>query len=1703
MSNHIQKNKLHTKKYVIKYTYIEKNDNNIIFWGVDFMDKGVEQQLLSNYIWEHEISAQEFLTIAIAITSQLLKYHEKNVIYKYISPKNIFIKVTQNLHGGESFEVKFKDINDAERTEDIIFYISPELTGRININPDFRADLYSLGCLFYEIYTEEILFYDKDVSKVIYNHISKLPEISMQNENNVISKIILKLLNKNPEDRYPSAYSLIKDLKKSLYMLKEGHSIEDFELDREYSSSEFKISNKIFGRTKEINQIYSFYEKSDTSNTKVIFIYGESGIGKSSVAVEAGKLIKGEKSYFIKGKFNNDINKPYGAFIQAFTEFVKESLLEKQEAIDELKYTIEEFLGSNCEALIKLIPIFRLILDKKETESEISIDEKTVDLVIKKLITAIINTNRRLTIFIDDLQWVDDASLKLIKYLAASVKSDKFLLIIAYRSNEINSKVNETVENIKANEVTEQIRIKPLSKLAIEKLLTESFKFYEEEVGELSSVIFDKTGGSPFFIMQFLKLLYNKKYLSFNMKNGRWTFNISKIININCTDNVVSYVMENIRRLHGETINLMMLAACIGNDFDLKFLAKISSRSFADTYMELIPAVNDKFLTIDAGYYNEVDFSDICRGNVIYRFSHDRIRKTLYDINSAEDKMKTHLIIGEHLVENNLYLIEGVKHINIGAQYMEKKDKSGKFAKLNYEAGKIALSKAAYEDAHEFFEKAKEFLDGGDWKGEFRLTFNINLELLRMEYIRKSLEAAELLAEELLEHSEEISEMRAVYELRIKYCIAMNQISKAEKYTEEFLKIVNINLNFNPTTEEFEIVKNNFKQKIAKITTEEIYSFDKIKDETIKSVLDILSELQWVEAATKPLVFELIIYKAIELSIKYGNGIASCISYCQYGWLLTAKYKLADRGYEFGELSYNLVQQFNNPYYKARIAFMFGAAINLHKNLFVSSLEYLSKRIKLFSDKGNTTNIGYALIFEGLIKGIITNDLKKYHSYISENLELVKLMNFNSGTLIFTELLHYTEKLMDIEDETALKAWKDNSDIYAKEKNPVIQIYCFSALIRSQYMFGEFSAAVETGRDALKILYIQNGTFQQLEIYEYYCLALSEMYFRAAGTEKDNYLKEFNKAKEQFETWAALFLINYKHKLLLVQAISFSIEGRKQEAVDTYDMALKAAAGCDLIEDTAIINEEISKFYFRLGNIKIGVFYLKEALYYYEKWGAVFKNNNIKAMLQKIYSDNPLFKQKDIAISNNIRTSLYNEINSLDLKAVIDAYTAISIEMELEELLKKLIKILVKNAGAQQGYLLLKSEESLYVEAEYNTEKLQQVKILNSENYIGSGKVAESVINYVVKTKENVILNNADNNIFVNDPYIKENKPESVLCVPIIYKNKLTGSIYLQNNITANVFDDDKVKLVTLIGTQAAISIENALMYKKIKEINLDLEKDVQSSSKLLNEAIEHDKLKNEFFANLSHEFRTPLNLILSAQQMMDLIIGNHTVDENERKIENYNSIMRQNCLRLLRMVNNLIDITKIDAGFFKIDLSNKDIIKIVEDVVLSVVPYVEEQGLKITFDTNVEEKIMACDGDAIERIILNLISNAVKFSKAGSEIFVDIIDNESNILIKVRDTGIGIPKEKHGIVFDRFVQVDKSFSRSREGSGIGLALTKSLVELLGGKITLDSTFGEYSEFTIDLPCKIVAVNDEASVTGECADSVIQKIKIEFSDIYS
>ncbi len=293
------------------------------------------------------------------------------------------------------------------------------------------------------------------------------------------------------------------------------------------------------------------------------------------------------------------------------------------------------------------------------------------------------------------------------------------------------------------------------------------------------------------------------------------------------------------------------------------------------------------------------------------------------------------------------------------------------------------------------------------------------------------------------------------------------------------------------------------------------------------------------------------------------------------------------------------------------------------------------------------------------------------------------------------------------------------------------------------------------------------------------------------------------------------------------------------------------------------------------------------------------------------------------------------------------------------------------------------------------------------------------------------------------------------------------------------------------------------IMFRDItprKQIEV-LKNNILENKKLISKTTELNKMMMEFFSNISHELKTPLNVILGAVQILSLSASEDVHISNKVRANKYLRTMKQNCYRLVRLVNNLIDISKFDSGYFKVDLHNHNIVSVVEEITLSVVDYAESRGIELIFDTDVEEKVMAIDLDKIERIILNLLSNAIKFTNESGQILVNLWDMDDSIIISVKDNGVGMPKDKLDIIFERFGQVDKTLSRNREGSGIGLALVKSIVDMHNGNIKVKSEYGKGSEFIIELPVKLI--EEEKITNNTIYESKVEKLNIEFSDIYS
>lgn len=346
----------------------------------------------------------------------------------------------------------------------------------------------------------------------------------------------------------------------------------------------------------------------------------------------------------------------------------------------------------------------------------------------------------------------------------------------------------------------------------------------------------------------------------------------------------------------------------------------------------------------------------------------------------------------------------------------------------------------------------------------------------------------------------------------------------------------------------------------------------------------------------------------------------------------------------------------------------------------------------------------------------------------------------------------------------------------------------------------------------------------------------------------------------------------------------------------------------------------------------------------------------------------------------------------------------------------------------------------------------------------------------------------------------------------IIYISGITYSI---NDTTlvfeSLVFSMPLVILALMVSTINYSSfVKNYINNKLVQEKNQQLdslyritEEMLKERTEQLNEVREMEQLRTAFFANISHELRTPLNLIFSAEQLLDNIYQQENIIQRRNDIKKYNSIIKQNCYRLIRLIGNLIDITKIDAGYYMPEFKNYDIVKVVEDITMSVADYIEGKDIKLIFDTEFEEKVMTCDAYQIERIMLNLLSNAIKFTPANGEINVSLSEQENNIVIRVKDSGIGIPEKMRERVFERFIQVDKSTTRNREGSGIGLSLVRALVELHGGNISLISEEGIGSEFIIMLPINLIKDESDGEIAVAESQGNVEKIKIEFSDIYN
>jgi len=1694
---------------VIKAYGIEKYQNTFIIILEDFGGESLKATFEKGK--QPGISVSDFLPLAIQITESLGNIHAANLIHKDINPSNIVVNVDTNQLKIIDFGISSRlprenpTLTNPEHLEGTLAYISPEQTGRMNRSLDYRTDLYSLGVTLYELLTGQLPFKSKVPLELVHSHIARIPLTPNQLNPEIppiVSNIIMKLMAKNVEYRYQSAFGVRTDLQKCQLQLAKNAHFEIFQLAQNDFSGKLQIPEKLYGRETEIDTLLQAFERVTKGNRgtengvgELMLVAGYSGIGKTALVHEVHKPMTEKHGYFAAGKFDQlGRNIPYSAITQAFNRFCDYLLTESNEQLSTRREDILNAIGTNGQVLIDVIPHLEVIIGSQPAVAQVDPAEaqNRFNFVFQNFIRVICRSEHPLILFMDDLQWADSASLQLIKLMM--LEPNHLLMIGAYRDNEVYSAhpLMLTIEDIQAaGAILNTITLSPLTLPNIAQLITDALNHNaplgEWHVAALAELVEAKTGGNPFFMNEFLKTLAFENLLTFNHQQRAWQWDLEQIKAQNITDNIVELMANKVQQLDNNSQQVLKLAACIGNQFTLPTLAIVYQNSLLETYHCLWQAMAEclilplgeasQYSPFDTG--SDVDFQTdfISKAEQFeYKFAHDRIQQAVYSLISAEQQQHIHKQLGQLLLEKtpiekrepNIFTI--VDHLNIGASLLESQQERDNLAEFNLIAGRKAKISAAYQPAFNYFETGIELLGETGWQQQYALTLALWIEQTEAAYLKTDFERMAQLAEIALQHAKIPLDKVKIYEIQIQAAMAQNQLPNAIKTGLLALKLLGIHFPEQPKTWHIARALVQTKWALLGKRIDKLSQLPNMTDPHQLAAMRILTSMGTVAYMTSTELLALIIFKQVYLSVKYGNESISAYVYAVYGMILCGVLGDIDTGFRFGQLAMKLLEQPEMEKHKAKTLVIVNNFIEHWKR---HAEENLTPFLEAYQTGLETGDLEYAALAAFLYAGtafLVGKPLPK----------------------VDWEMVKYSQAIAKLKQNTSwqfLQAWRQvvmnfrvptkepcrlRGDIYDEDQMLPIHLQandktavCFLYLIKLIfcYSYEQYQQAV----DYVPLIekYIDGITSLILVpiFYMYDSLARLALYPTASKSQQKRLLKRVAKNQQKMKRWANHAPMNYLHKYQLVEAERARVQGQPWKAIEYYDQAAEGAHQQGYLQEEALAYELAAKFWLAQRKEAVARLDMMKAHDCYQQWGAFHKVEHLEDNYPTLciddtapiatHSTEEYETQQYTSMTSQITIMSQEESDRLDLTTVTKASQAISSEIVLDKLLAKLMEIVIENAGAQKGFLLLSEADELRIEAagEVDNKEITVLQSLPVENHLPT-----SIINYVARTQEPLLLANAKrDNISFNDNYIKARHTKSVLCTPIIYQNQLVGLIYLENNLMTNAFTAKRLQMLTLLSTQMAISLKNARFVAKLEE--------ARQAAEVANET------KTAFLANVSHELRTPLNGILGYAQLIDLeeVLDVEFLHESAEEIQRSGNY-------LLTLINDILEISKMGTGQIELHPGEFYLDKFLKELVGIFQLRAQEKGLSFIDHTSINlPTTIYVDQKRLRQILINLLSNAVKFTQQGSITFnVELVTDDPlpmpyyPIRFQVEDTGIGIAEENLQKILLPFEQLSHWRNKSA-GAGLGLSLTKQLVDMMGGQLHIESTIDKGSRFEIIL----------------------------------
>ena len=1718
-------------------------------------------------------SLTEFFDIALQIASILDGLYRNRVIHKDIKPANILINP-------DTKQVKLIDFSIASLLpretqvlqspnvlEGTLAYLSPEQTGRMNRGIDYRSDFYSLGVTFYELLSGQLPFPSTDPMELVHCHIAKQPPFVHTINPDIpiiVSDMISKLMAKNAEDRYQSALGLKYDLETCLSQWQETGRVEPFELGTQDICDRFVIPEKLYGRAREVETLRRAFDRvagktqpledSSRGRSEMMLVAGFSGIGKTAVVNEVHKPIVRQRGYFIKGKFDQFMrNIPFSAFVQAFRDLMGQLLTERDAQLQHWKIKILLALGENGQVIIDVIPELEQIIGKQSPVPELSAGaaQNRFNRLFQKFIQVFTTAEHPLVIFLDDLQWVDSASLKLMQLLMSETDTRYLLLIGAYRDNEVSPThpLMLTLDEISKTEVNvNTITLAPLKHSDLNHLIADTLSCSEELAQPLTELVFRKTKGNPFFATQFLKSLHADNLIRFNFEVGHWECDIAQVRALALSDDVVEFMALQLKKLPAATQAVLKLAACIGNQFDLATLAIVYQKSQTETAADLWKALQEGLVLPQSEIYKFFQTTDESQQSIdqsyppsrlphhdspIYKFLHDRVQQAAYALIAQDYKQETHLKIGQLLLSNTSEqereekIFDIVNQLNIGADLITNPSVRDQLAGLNLLAGKKAKSATAYKPALQYFNSGLKLLAADSWESNYDLSLALSIAAVEVEYLTVNVERAKHLSKIVLKQANTFLDKVKVYELQILFYISQNKMNEAIDLGINVLKMLGIAI---PTeaqkiNTEVERLREELQLEVEEIAN--LANLPQITDPYQLAAIRILTNASSASYIANPVLWPLIILTTVKLCIKYGHSSWAASAYSWYGALLCGAYLDIDRGYEFGRLSIQLLEQYNALELRAKVDNMFNVFVRPWKEHIRETHTSLIAAIQSGFDNGD---IEYA--FYGAVHYC------NYHFFTGTNLEYVQQIQGKYFEAIAKAKFEFHESFIRIGQQTVANLlgevanprylvgdYIDELAILPNwiENNIVFLVLCaYGAKTMLLYLFKEYTEAVEAGEIGKHYEQAAAGTAYVSEHSFYYSLALLANCNQVDSQQKQQALETVAANQERLRLWAKHAPVNYQHQYDLVEAERARVEGNVLWAMEGYERAITGAMDTGYLQVEALANELAAEFFLDWDKKTIAQAYLTNAYYAYARWGALAKVED----LEKRYTEllGPILVESKIGFnpSNSVNetvTSSSTKISeALDLASVIKASQVLSSEIHLEQLLSTLMEVVIENAGAEKCVLILPKAGKWVIEAQGSIDQVLKpdlaAKGIKDTNHLGtkpvltllqsipieeSNTIPISVINAVSNKSQALVFDNAsEKTTLAADPYIIQQQPKSVLCTPILTQGKLIGILYLENNQCTAAFTSDRLEILKLLCSQAAISLENAQLYTNLEQANSQLEdyshnleekvaERTQELSQTLDDltATQKKLVQSEkmaalggLVAGVAHEINTPVGTSITAASILaDETQGFRQALQNGKLkrsvLQNYldtvqesSELILSNLERAGELVQSFKQVAVDQAHLDKRTLNIKEYL---EEVLISLEPQLKQTSHTLTIEGDDTVTIETYPG-AISQVITNLVMNSISHGyqpKQNGQLHLQVDRVEEELMITYHDDGCGIAQDHLGQIFEPFFTT----ARARGGSGLGLHIVYNLVtQKLLGQIEVNSQIGKGTEFIITLP---------------------------------